>query len=752
MKTIPTLNDSEKLVKDHIKNYLDKATMVNNLLPSMPKEPNDLNGLVQFCMMKYDAQQGIKWHINNDSLIRDARGQRKEIDHAKVDAWAWSGQFYNSCRAALLLLEFYKKDDDQARQRIMDMLNDVPISNNYDNLAIKTKADLELYHRKLIDEMAAITNSSVKTIRDQIKLAINCTSLDDPHYHISTIMKGPNDDLMIESDIKMYGLNKQLEEVFDNVARDKPIDQNQYYDWYRGKKDGFEEFIAREGCKKIRGSSHIKIIPTQFRAVIPGLKNAYLEVTSVKRKEEELSDILRNYRSGVPEYPKDELITKEGIKVFSEQTKSEKIYLNSLLSGNEEGGASIFKIIKDIDKGIKVYNAQTPVNIVRHIERRKVDEYESLLKEISVILPTEVSDDIKKFIGNKSTTIGKIFPLKDDKDEKGTEMGKAVQNLIECRRLINRTASWRSPGSSDNYELAARMGIAIFDVQHGALSQYDKKQNFKEISRLTFCKSGKDRTGVTMRLASDIAFERAFGKSVCKTTIAGGHQQFMPGMNNTPLSYGIKSSLMQIGGGSANLPKQYYDMARETSYGNLLPIAKASESESELFDIALTDDVNVKEETAEAEKKSAVAKLKERYQDVQPKHQDDIALETPKQNYQEPYYKANDYRRNSEEDRMPSRPKAAPSGGEISQKEMIYGIIACYLMILLFSGFGVILAAVVAVAALDKTAPKPQRYEPPQQRRRPTPIHRNESREQSQGHVAAEIKRRDERNDPELGL
>ena len=119
-----------------------------------------------------------------------------------------------------------------------------------------------------------------------------------------------------------------------------------------------------------------------------------------------------------------------------------------------------------------------------------------------------------------------------------------MQTLVECRYLMNKRLSWRTYGSLDNNKLANTIQMAMYDIQNGSLKDYIPEK-LRNTAILTFCKSGKDRTGTVFQSLVDQSLIRRFGNtykdSIIDATINGGQQAYLSGSGGGTIgAFGIK--------------------------------------------------------------------------------------------------------------------------------------------------------------------------------------------------------------------
>ncbi len=593
-----TINSRKEKSKEVVNNFFSKRLTEYN--PPSPEEKS-LDKLIDYHLTQYDKAQGIKRYIQDDYLIRDAREQKIPENKAH-EVHAWKTQCYNFCRAAQLILEYNRERRPLLPMNIIEKVE-----------SIENKETADEFKRDLVwviaDQIGEKSNEDIyNKISKQLELAINCSSLDDITYNVSTVMKisgkekqssingetTTSDHTVIQSDIKIKGFNDELLNVFKNVAGNNLPDTDMYK-WYRDH-DEFKQFIARKACEKIvnaHNNNSVPVLPTQFRDIIPGLKNAYLETVDVQTNGG-LETVMESYRAGLPAYKKDIELTKQALNSFNADTGSENIYMNSLLTADEKNGPSTLKKVLKTIKGSSLI--ELPLNIVRNIGARKVDHFDAVLKEIAASLYNKeiITKEAKKFIETDRLLPGQSIIIKNlrnnliNQNVNDLNVGKAVQTLVECRYLMNKRLSWRTYGSLDNNKLANTIQMAMYDIQNGSLKDYIPEK-LRNTAILTFCKSGKDRTGTVFQSLVDQSLIRKFGNtykdSIIDATINGGQQAYLSGSGGGTIgAFGIKNE------GGLNTYTEYKErmVTDLATYGNRSPKYKKKEAnEDDLDDISI---------------------------------------------------------------------------------------------------------------------------------------------------------------------
>jgi hypothetical protein len=537
-----------EVIKNHIKEVLGNDKVI--LEPTPTYNTANLDEIVKYLYYQYDQEQGIDRYVDqkSQSLIRKKTDHRIVKQDDKIDSIAWTGQFINYARVSLLYLE-YNKIDQGTKSKILSLVHEVIKDNK--NYPIKNQKDLSKKIGEILNIIQEVAQEKdIKKINKSIKKALDIASLGDEHYHCTTITPIDNkDNIAIQTDIKLDGLTEELKEQISNIASDKrkPLPA-----WFLNL-ESYDQFLAKQAAKQVVDSKFTKVIPTQFLAskLMPGLRNAYMEVCFAKEKDKEPIEILRSFRSGVPVI-KDQ--AKNDYTVDILESLGGGFSLNPLITSNSyfPSEYSLFSSLKKGADNKKIEVNTTPVNLARAIQSRDLSNYQ------------EIVDKVGKAI----------------KEYKGSLDKKSIKNLEDCEKSLTTFSLLASKflNDSDNYKISSKMAQLVHDLKRGALKDLKLGDEIPEI--LTFCKSGKDRTGIVRFMGNKDAFNRYFDTETTDIIINSGHQQYLTGTNGgSAFCFGIKGEV------NPSMPKAYRKkgLARDTAYGND-PKYKASTTSDEESD------------------------------------------------------------------------------------------------------------------------------------------------------------------------
>jgi hypothetical protein len=369
-----------------------------------------------------------------------------------------------------------------------------------------------------------------------------------------------------------------------------------------------------------------KILPTQLRKILPGLKNAYLEVRQVKRQDQPLKTVLEGLRSASPACllkKGADKATKDNVTVVQELAGKKEVCLNGLFTpwqpggGNHEASSLIKNAIKALNRkghpitealtpadkrgrftnskpavkdSSEIFGTFTPVNPWRIISKQD-NTFSNMLKGAAAHLAVpaagkkdyeSVVEYIKSGKGNSKNMHKKIDKLGFDKDIK-----MALKNLVECRRMEKQWIRLFD-SQNTNYNRSARMAMVAHDFSEGgALDRHlSSAENYNKIHKeklesqypkaaiISFCMSGKDRNGIRNCHAAVLVVSRELGdekfnNSVAAAVVGAGHQCYLAGVQGaTTCCFGTKKD------SRGSMPQAYKDaglqdvLYRKTSGSN----------------------------------------------------------------------------------------------------------------------------------------------------------------------------------------
>tara|TARA_B110000503_G_C7104649_1_gene395365 strand:- start:54 stop:1532 length:1479 start_codon:yes stop_codon:yes gene_type:complete len=385
------------------------------------------------------------------------------------------------------------------------------------------------------------------------------------HYHISTITE-IEDVSVVESEIMHLGLSqtqKMMFQVIDsfNASIDKkPMHielEGQDMNWFN-KMHRWEQDQVKKYAPVILQENHV--IPTQLRGYIPLIRNAYTKVLSIKRKSEDIEELLESMHSASLSTATkgDNLAITMGniAQLRSFAGPEARIHMNALLSPVnifDADSADDELVRQAAEKMFGVAKTTTPFNFLRKwIKGGGVDLSGAVqaLDEIGIAIEKDVPA-IGKFLklGDMEfaqDAIREVSNLKKSKKKQCLENAiMAMSDIIDLK--IN---NYLDKGLEN---INSRISINMKLVTHAARKGILGKELVSLPAINSYCKSGKDRTQ-TIEIALAIkSLNQALNIKDLKTQtknlkiiLSGDHASTMAGLQGGSIGcYGIKSSTAQ---------------------------------------------------------------------------------------------------------------------------------------------------------------------------------------------------------------
>ncbi len=503
-------------------------------------------------------------------LIRDARLLTSDPDSDSPESYTIN--YINMARASEMLIDEAEKANPTKgygdfRQRIRERVKLVARSItsgdekiDHDVLKELTNELIEIIGSVKNDKGNAIFPDPAEALNDAKELA----SLDSPHYHISTITDIEGN-IVVESDVMALGSTKEIRSEFQKIAED----DIRGLTWFTEMREPMKSLVKTYAKKFIDGRH---IIPTQLSNII-GIRNTYAKLTMVKKKDEkdggaELETILDSMHCGSPVFlgpggsKKAEKYTAMTMRQYRELLTPDGdmsqvgfCTLNS--SGGESADRKIVKYIQKISKQIGAAFHVLPINIFRYFSRSHYGAIQDGLKDISNLMEKLGHNKIAEFLKEGDPRKLKyLYLLKGNDRQLAAEIELKNIEDPKLRRIIIQALEVKSllehGGPQKNLEIAARLTNIEYSARKGVLFTLGKKYNINLkniINSVTFCKSGKDRTGLKEVYASTKAVCDALDVAKDKVTeifykiARSGHAQTLAGRQGGTFGcHGLKGS------------------------------------------------------------------------------------------------------------------------------------------------------------------------------------------------------------------
>lgn len=564
------LSGAKDKVASEVRSYLSRDVA----LPPVPLAVNDkvANGIdggdyttaIRACMTSYDQVQGISVTIRGDHLIRDARDMEADEGYAhkkaQADLVAYTGQFLSSCRAfeAICKAEgksskaetqyvrdlaacMYKLAHSQgneegfqeSRRALIDLMNQHDSKNALIKKMMKNPNLLPSIEQLNYELESALVKVGVKRkdVAKKMDAAKEFSSLMDPHYHITTVSREPSSRAeIIESSIKAPSLSAETIKELELIKRLAPIlsslsKRKADIPWFDELSTFNRKLVINHIDEILMAGKGEKVLPTQLRKILPGLKNAYLEVRQVKREGQVSKTVLEGLRSASPACllkKGAEKATEENVRVIQELAGKKEVCLNGLFTpwqpggGNRDASSLINNAVKSLNKkGNAVIDASTPVdkkgrfvfkdkqqlksaftpaNIGRVFSKHG-NTFSNMLKDAAAHLAVLIPDNAQFTIGmsdeefrakNKSVTqeqarYKRVVEYIRSGKGRSKEMNalidnfsfeddtkRALKNLVECRRMEKQWIHWPDRQNT-NYNRSARLAMVAQDFSEGGI-------------------------------------------------------------------------------------------------------------------------------------------------------------------------------------------------------------------------------------------------------------------------------------------
>lgn len=549
---------AEKYVAQVIDENIEKFSNIDELRAKLLNE-KDLTAAISILAEMKDLQNNISWHKQGDNLVRDARYAKNP---PIISAESYVIQYLNHTRAAISLTKdtqlqvILRKEALEEAQKLLNISDILLLEKNVSkvntNLAIK------------------LMKNGIKNADQKIRIAKDFANLQDKHYHITTLTK-IKDINIVESEIMNLGLTDSQRKMFKAIEDFKDINdeasmhielEKENMDWFN-KMNRFEQEQVKQYASIVLQESHV--IPTQLRAYLPLLRNSYTKVISIKKEGEDLEEILESMHSASlsTDTKGDNLtITMENIRQLRQFVGHEnRIHMNALLSPInifDADAADDSLVKKAVGNMFGVIKTTTPFNFLRKWINgggRDLSGVVQVLEEIGLAIEKDFP------------SIGKFLKLGDMEfvQEAVTEAtklkkSKKKQCLEDCIEAMSDIISLKNNSYMDrdieniNSRISINMKLITYAARKGILGK-----NLLDLPAInSYCKSGKDRTQTIEIGACIKALNQALNISDLndqtkniKIILSGDHASTMAGIQGGSIGcYGVKAATAQDAGES----------------------------------------------------------------------------------------------------------------------------------------------------------------------------------------------------------
>ncbi|MEQ9116189.1 MAG: hypothetical protein RLN62_05290 [Rickettsiales bacterium] len=492
-----------------------------------------------------DAKQGIKWNLSEPhrdgtrSLIRDARSITGGIDTKSPESFVIS--YLNVARAAEVMLDQTAdikgvSSEEVQIKRKQIRLRSAELLKQLESSAKIGKEVIQDLNQQLVTDLSSIKGADGKSVfKDTEKTldrAKSLTQLDDEHFHTTTISTAKDsegrDKTVVESEVMCLGSTEEMRTMYENIANG-----SKHPSWYTRLKPEQQRLVKKYAKELGEGK---KILSSQMFNFVPGMKNAYLKVVSVKKEGEplKLKKVAKILHCGTPSFhgkSDKAAMTKWTIaqaRSFADRGdgKSLEFALHTLNSGTQPTGPES-EIVRELmaavapsaGKKSNVELDRSAVNFFRRMSQSSHGFTDSGLKRLATIIKTEGTKlpaeqfakvtTIANFVEHGETMpwYQQIFFRSDklkakeaikDLITKDPELAKIASAGFRLKEARESQKSWFSFRNT-NFDISTSASLVDHAINvHGAAGEPKRKKFY-------FCKSGKDRTGSVTFKSTHIA-------------------------------------------------------------------------------------------------------------------------------------------------------------------------------------------------------------------------------------------------------
>lgn len=562
------------------------------MLPETLNSMEDLTSAIKILDEQKDNKLGITWYEDDKgNRIRDARNVTTDNTLLTADAGEkYAMQVLNETRGGILLLEqsdIPEAQKEEGKARLL-MVAESALSENMDEFPSKIRS----YNNALLD---VLNNAGIENSAEKLNFAKEVANFQDDHKHIITLNRVADNKgekhTVIEADVMLNGLTDEQETQYNAIAQagDKVVSiksdktsanksdktslksriaktlgvkqkDKDKYAWYNELPEHKRKLIKSVASEIAAGK---KVIPSQLREFI-GIRNGYEKTTAVIEGKK-AKVLTQNIHCGAPASKNKqgkEQITQENIEQLKGFTSNKKLNLNILTSTTTLRDESwISKQLNKASKKIKgIFISSSPINRFRlWTAPTKQKHFKQALVKIGKKLNSSSHSkktlNLQKYLktGKDALLEGAIKEI----ESLDSELQVGLKAAVKTREHLSHPNTRMGKNEKNsNVEISANMLIVDTslknDQQLGSIFDQNSKEELKNI--ITFCKSGKDRTGLVMLKASNLAasyeldLDESQSQKCLKTLAAGNHTQEMAGIQGGSTGcHSIKTSGKKLG-------------------------------------------------------------------------------------------------------------------------------------------------------------------------------------------------------------
>jgi hypothetical protein len=527
----------------------------SNAKRSLNLDTNSLATLISKLEIIRDGEHGIStWNMENKDgtydLVRDARFASQPNQDSNTSRLI---SCLNYARGVQRIINEEVETDQ--RTHYQGLLN-----NHINTVIEKYKKGEKIDTKEFNTELYSILHSAGihGDIPKKITAISELLSLEDQQYHVSTITSATTSDgstkYIVESDNMMLGITsaqlvqfKEIKRIGDNPQEIARLGSR--YDWYKKLSHTQQKIILENIDKLIEG----RVIPTQLRKILPGIRNAHAKTTSGYDPEtKQMITIQETMHTGTVSFHgngnKQEVATNNVAQLQTFAPEDKKVNLNILNSPANPTGIdkAIVKQARNAVKKLGGILSNTPFNWFRLISGNDNRGFESTLEKLGEALKQKGAHygDISSYLKtgkNEKKAKDELDKIQDPK------VKRALEHAMRAKKLMTSFHFIYDPKNS-NLALVSEMKRLEFEMRKGALRQELGKDVCQEIIN-TLCASGKDRTGAAETETTRKAVNDYLGYDIdhvhrenFERQVAGQHTQVIASVNGGSRGcHGIKS-------------------------------------------------------------------------------------------------------------------------------------------------------------------------------------------------------------------
>lgn len=586
------INNNYALLQDNKQKLLFYAAQVleGEVTPLAVKTPKQIMQLLQernysevikALNQDKDHGLGIIWYIKDDlgngtgALIRDARQQTHDKVKLERDApQKYMMQLVNKSRGAIDLINLANITEFEKEIQIQKIHSVLDEALKYiENLSILNIIE---YNTQILEILISL---HIQDAPEILQFAREISNFKDVHYHVVTVSRVSKNKTsydVVEAEVMLNGYTPEQIEQYNKIATyDASSNKNVGVEWFDLTTSILQKQLIHQHLNHIKDGN--RVTPTQLIYSFMNIRNAYMKVTAIQDLGA-LQIIAENIHSGTPStamtfLPKD---IQSGVAINN--IRQLKTYINEncdinlsslnsrtpydirgenftidqvrevrnmclfpftlsvspinkwrLIGGGRDQRAfqNILNIVCQIIKVHDLYKANTQ-NIVKYLQDKECPIIPKMIEVLSMGYYRSV----------KTQALEEIAALETSKIKEQYIVGKILQIAISAKEILNSVIP-----SYENKDLALVNKIYLLEnaikLSGGCLNNLlGQMTSIRPIVNVTFCKSGKDRTGYMMFINTvltvneylDIDKDSLQAKTNREIIAHSGHAQEMAGI------------------------------------------------------------------------------------------------------------------------------------------------------------------------------------------------------------------------------